>query len=75
MGFAHDLGIRVMLSDFAPVPGTPDGDACRALVDLNEPLNQNKTAFTIRALAAGIQSLKALCRNLNRAQNRPDMTE
>jgi len=48
--FAREQGARVMLSEFAPIPGTPDGDACRNYVDLNEPLNHNKTAFTWRFL-------------------------
>jgi radical SAM superfamily enzyme YgiQ (UPF0313 family) len=26
--FANSLGIKVMLSDFSPIPGTKDGDAC-----------------------------------------------
>ena len=27
MRFAHDIGMRVMLSEFSPIPGTPDGEA------------------------------------------------
>lgn len=62
IAFAHELGIRVMLSEYSPVPGTPDGEQARALVDLDEPLNHNKTAFTIRVLGEKkIQRLKALC--------------
>jgi molybdenum cofactor biosynthesis enzyme MoaA len=64
--FVHELGIRVMLSEFSPVPGTPDGERCRTVVDMDEPLTHNKTAFTIRALGWDrIQELKALCRPLN----------
>jgi len=64
--FAAEQGARVMLSEFAPIPGTADGEACRALTDLDEPLNHNKTAFTYRTLgAARSNSLKALARQLN----------
>ena len=67
MRFAAHEGTRVMLSEFAPIPGTPDGDACRAMTDLDEPLNHNKTAFTWRFLGRErVDSLKALCRQLNR---------
>jgi radical SAM superfamily enzyme YgiQ (UPF0313 family) len=38
MRFVHRLGIRGMLADFSPIPGTPDGEACRRWVDLEEPL-------------------------------------
>ena len=38
MKFVHGLGIRVMLSEFSPIPNTPDGDACGEWIDLSEPL-------------------------------------
>jgi len=64
--FVHELGIRVMLSEFSPVPGTPDGRSGRAGVNADEPLTHNKTAFTIRAFGwERIQELKAFCRQLN----------
>ena len=67
MRFASSLGIRVMLSDFSPIPGTPDGERCRGLVDLDEPLNHNKTAFPILSLGAEtVDYYKDLCRALNR---------
>ena len=66
MAFANSLGIRVMLSDFSPIPGTPDGDCCRELVDLSEPLTHNKTSFPIVLLGCDeINRLKNLCRDLN----------
>jgi radical SAM superfamily enzyme YgiQ (UPF0313 family) len=66
MHFAHDLGIRVMLSEFSPIPGTPDGEQCRRWVDLDEPLCHNKTAFCIRFLGEEcVNRLKSLCRELN----------
>ena len=66
MYFAHRLGIRLMLSEFSPIPGTPDGERCRQWVDLDEPLWHNKTAFTQLHLGlAEVQRLKTLCRDLN----------
>jgi len=67
MQFANNLGIRVMLSEFSPLPGTPDGAYCQRWVDLAEPLWHNKTAFTIRLLGQGeINRLKNLANTLNR---------
>jgi radical SAM superfamily enzyme YgiQ (UPF0313 family) len=64
--FAASQGARVMLSEFAPIPGTPDGEACRAYTGLDEPLNHNKTAFTMRFLGEErVNNLKALCRHAN----------
>lgn len=66
MHFAHRLGLRLMLSEFSPIPGTPDGERCRAWVDLDEPLWHNKTVFPLVFLgAAEVQRLKVLCRELN----------
>jgi molybdenum cofactor biosynthesis enzyme MoaA len=68
MCYANALGIRIMLSEFAPIPGTPDGEMCRHLVDLDEPLSHNKTAFTIRSLGyAETQRVKNLARHLNQS--------
>ena len=73
---AHSLGIRVMLSEFSPIPGTPDGEQGRRWVDLDEPLWHNKTAFAARRLGAGeINRLKRLVDQLNRRlQDRPANT-
>ena len=66
MHLAHALGIRIMLSEFSPIPGTPDGEPCRQWIDLDEPLWHNKTAFTIRRLgSAEVQRLKRLAADLN----------
>ena len=66
MRAAHDMGLRVMLADFSPVPGTPDGNASREIADVDEPLWHNKTAFTIRRLGEErVQELKEMCRKLN----------
>jgi hypothetical protein len=67
MRFVHSLGIRGMVADFSPIPGTPDGRAARKWVDMDEPLMHNKTAFPIIML--GFQEtnrLKDLQRRLNR---------
>ena len=67
MRLANSLGIAVMLSDFSPIPGTPDGEQCRRWVDLDEPLNHNKTAFPITLLGADeVNRLKDLRHKLNR---------
>jgi radical SAM superfamily enzyme YgiQ (UPF0313 family) len=66
MHFAHGLGLRLMLSEFSPIPSTPDGEHCRQWVDLDEPLWHSKTVFPLVLLgAAEVQRLKALCRTLN----------
>jgi radical SAM superfamily enzyme YgiQ (UPF0313 family) len=67
MRFVNSLGIRGMLADFSPVPGTPDGEYCRKWVDMDEPLFHNKTAFPI--ILWGFDEtnrLKDLQRQLNR---------
>ncbi len=66
IGFVAEQGARVMLSEFAPIPGTPDGEACRAYTTLDEPLNHNKAAFTLRFLGEErVNALKALSRQVN----------
>lgn len=66
MHFAHSLGLQLMLSEFSPIPGTPDGERCRQWVDLDEPLWHNKTVFPLVFLGATeVQRLKTLCRALN----------
>jgi hypothetical protein len=76
MHYAHRLGTRIMLSEFAPVPGTVDGERSRRWADLDEPLSHNKTAFTIRRLGADrVNRLKALCRDLNRKLIQQDYLE
>ena len=55
-----------MLSEFSPIPGTPDGEQCRRWIDLDEPLWHNKTAFTICRLgSAEVKRLKRLTLELN----------
>lgn len=65
--FVQDVGIRCMLAEFSPIPGTPDGEACRRWVDLDEPLWHNKTAFPIIRLGwKEVQRLKGLAHEANR---------
>lgn len=72
MRYVNSLGIRITLSDFSPIPGTPDGDACRRWIDLDEPLNHNKTAFPIRLLGFDkTNRIKDLCRQLNKSLSNP----
>ena len=73
MHFVQNLGIRGMLADFSPIPGTPDGEYCRKWVDLDEPLIHNKTAFPIIMLGFDESNrLKDIQRKLNRTL--PDTT-
>ncbi len=70
MRCANKMGIKVMLSEFSPIPDTPDGEACRQWVDLDEPLWHNKTAFTAQRLGqAEGQKLKRLAVELNKNLN------
>jgi hypothetical protein len=67
MHFVNGLGIRGMLADFSPIPGTADGEFCRKWVNLDELLMHNKTAFPIILLGNDeINHLKDLQRKLNR---------
>jgi hypothetical protein len=68
MYFVNSLGIRGMLADFSPIPGTPDGEFCCKWIDLDEPLMHNKTAFPIILLGFDESNrLKDLQRKLNRS--------
>jgi hypothetical protein len=67
MRFVSSLGIRGMLADFSPIPGTPDGEYCRNWVDMDEPLMHNKTAFPIIMLGFDESNrIKDLQRQMNR---------
>jgi len=68
MHFVNQLGIRGMLADFSPIPGTADGEYCRKYVNMDEPLFHNKTAFPIILLGFDeTNRLKDLQRKLNRS--------
>ena len=67
MRYVHSMGIRGMLADFSPIPGTPDGEICRKWVNLDEPLMHNKSAFPIILLGFDeTNRLKYLQRKFNR---------
>ena len=73
MHYVANLGIRGMLADFSPIPGTPDGEICRQWVDLDEPLYHNKIAFPI--LTMGFKEsnrFKDLQRQLNQRVSSAD---
>lgn len=64
--FVNNLGVRTMLAEFSPIPGTADGHFCEKYVDMNEPLFHNKTAFPIMLLGSGeVNRIKDMCRRLN----------
>ncbi len=76
MKFASGLGIRIMLSDFSPVPGTPDGELCADLLDLPEPLNHNKAVYPVLALGTEkIDFYKEFCRKLNKKRQKYPFTD
>ncbi|RKZ00640.1 MAG: radical SAM protein [Candidatus Hydrothermota bacterium] len=59
-------GIKVMLSEFSPIPGTPDGEKARRWIDLDEPLLQNNIVFPIvRYGYDEVSRIKALKNKLN----------
>jgi radical SAM superfamily enzyme YgiQ (UPF0313 family) len=67
MHFVNSLGIRGMLADFSPIPGTPDGEYCRKWVNMDEPLLHNKAAFPVFLLGfEHANYFKDLQRKLNR---------
>ncbi len=69
MRFVQSLGIRGMLADFSPIPGTFDGESCRQWVDMDEPLMHNKSAFPVFRLGFDeVNRLKDLQRQLNRTR-------
>ena len=66
MKFVNSLGVRIMLADFSPIPGTPDGRLAEKYVDMNEPLMHNKTAFPIILFGdEKVTFIKDMCRKLN----------
>jgi radical SAM superfamily enzyme YgiQ (UPF0313 family) len=72
--FAHRCGTRVLLSEFSPVPGTPDFQKSLPWAEPDEPLSHNKTAFTTRRLGAdNLNGLKGLCHSLNANLNPPSI--
>ncbi len=69
MRYIHRLGIRIMLAEYSPVPGTADGERYGPAVAWQEPLWHNKTAFTAKILGWGeVCRLKHLCQQLNQPE-------
>lgn len=71
MRLANRLGIGIMLSEFSPIPGTPDGELLRGenAIDLDEPLWHNKTACALATLGQPeVDRFKQLCRDLNKSR-------
>ncbi len=70
MKFVNSLGVKIMLAEFSPIPGTVDGKFCEKYIDLNEPLLHSKTAFPIILLGSEkINRIKDMCRKLNQFEN------
>ncbi|MCY2929342.1 MAG: radical SAM protein, partial [Planctomycetota bacterium] len=68
---ARALGVRVMLSEFSPIPGTSDFAAAGAWTSAGEPLSHNKTAFSIRRLGFDrYNALKKLARGQGEGRGR-----
>jgi len=66
MQWIHACGMRCMLAEFSPLPGTPDGELCRKWTDLNEPLCHNNTAFVLRRYGVeNTNRIKTLAHHLN----------
>ena len=66
MKFVSNLGVRIMLAEFSPIPGTQDGELAEKYVDMNEPLMHNKTAFPIILLGSEkVNRIKDMCHKLN----------
>ena len=66
--FVASCGIRSMLAEFSPIPGTPDGEACADIVDLTEPLYHNSSVFPLFSLGQEkVQRIKDLVRERNAA--------
>jgi hypothetical protein len=70
MKFVNSLGVKIMLAEFSPIPGTADGKFCEKYIDLSEPLLHSKTAFPIILLGSEkINRIKDMCRKLNQFEN------
>ena len=62
-----ELGLKIMLSEYSPIPGTPDGEKARVYANIDEPLLQNNIVFPIIYYGyETVKRLKALKNSLNR---------
>jgi len=65
--FLHKLGVSIMLSEFSPIPGTPEGEKACQIIDMDEPLCHNNLYFTTLVLGDhSLQQLKSLKNHYNR---------
>ena len=65
--FLESRKVRPRLSEFSPIPGTPDGDACAGKTGLAEPLNHNKLAWTLRFYGESIyQKIKETANSISK---------
>jgi len=61
-----ELGLKIMLSEYSPIPGTPDGEKARKILDIAEPLLQNNIVFPIAYYGyETVRRLKSLKNRLN----------
>lgn len=61
-----ELGLKIMLSEYSPIPGTPDGEKAREILDIDEPLLQNNIVFPLVYYGKEtVNRLKALKNRLN----------
>jgi len=68
--FVHAAGAQSRLAEYSPVPGTPLFEKAKRLsnLDLDEPVNHNKTLAPFRFSSMGpseMNKLKDTCRKLN----------
>jgi hypothetical protein len=73
--FVHEKGAQARLAEYAPVPGTPLFDEAkrRSRLDLDEPLNHNKTLAPFRFPDFGMDALRRL-KDLTRRLNNKLLT-
>lgn len=64
---ATSTGVRIMLSDFSPVPETPDGERAMKEFKITDPLLTNKTAFVLMKYSENfLQKVKNMVKEHNR---------
>ncbi len=64
---ASKSGVRIMLSEFSPVKGTPDGDRAIEEYRIEDPIETNKTAFSIKKFGfEKVNALKNKVKELNK---------
>ncbi len=65
--YVHSLGLKVMLSEFSPIPGTPLFEESKKIKSLDDPLLHNPSVFPILNYGEEtVKRLKDLKNQLNR---------